>query len=407
MKKIVGALLIGLFISQKIFSQQYHLKTGRWIGGLALTNQDTLYFEMAVRKLNNEHVLTVINGKERLVLNKVIEKEGNLHASFQNYNSELVFQVLDKQHIKGHWVNHVKENYQIPFEAKPSKTLIFSKNQTKNEKQQSFAGKWKTQFSPEKNPEHALGVFSQKGKQLTGTFLSETGDYRFLAGNVFGTKMYLSGFDGTHAFYFNGELNNGKINGSFFSGNHFQTNWVAERDDNYSLRNPDSLTHYIGDPHDFSFQFIDLDGNKFSFPNEQYTNKVTIIQILGTWCGNCLDETVFLKEMYDKYTTKGLDIITVGYEIGKTEEDYVRQLKQFKNHYNLNHTILVGGNVKTSKPGNDFSLSNFMSYPTSIVVDKKGKIVKIHTGFSGPGTGVYYQEFKEKIEQLIKNLLDQ
>jgi hypothetical protein len=46
------------------------------------------------------------------------------------------------------------------------------------------------------------------------------------------------------------------------------------------------------------------------------------------------------------------------------------------------------------------------SFPTLIFINKKGEIKNIHTGFSGPGTGIYYEKFVDKtnlfIEQLIK-----
>jgi hypothetical protein len=38
-------------------------------------------------------------------------------------------------------------------------------------------------------------------------------------------------------------------------------------------------------------------------------------------------------------------------------------------------------------------------------VNKKGKIEKIHTGFSGPGTGDHYTEQKKEIYDEVNNLL--
>jgi len=46
-----------------------------------------------------------------------------------------------------------------------------------------------------------------------------------------------------------------------------------------------------------------------------------------------------------------------------------------------------------------------MSFPTSILVDKNGKIRHIHTGFSGPATGKVYDEYKEEMREIIKSLL--
>jgi hypothetical protein len=39
-------------------------------------------------------------------------------------------------------------------------------------------------------------------------------------------------------------------------------------------------------------------------------------------------------------------------------------------------------------------------------VDKKGKIQKIFTGFSGPATGEAYKEIKDEIQYEVEELLD-
>ena len=48
-----------------------------------------------------------------------------------------------------------------------------------------------------------------------------------------------------------------------------------------------------------------------------------------------------------------------------------------------------------------------MSYPTTIFIDKKGKVREIHTGFSGPGTGKYYDEFVTEFNQLMDKLISE
>jgi hypothetical protein len=50
-------------------------------------------------------------------------------------------------------------------------------------------------------------------------------------------------------------------------------------------------------------------------------------------------------------------------------------------------------------------LNGIMSFPTAILVDQQGKIIAIHTGFSGPATGADYSELVKKFEQEIQNAL--
>ena len=52
-------------------------------------------------------------------------------------------------------------------------------------------------------------------------------------------------------------------------------------------------------------------------------------------------------------------------------------------------------------------LNKVIGFPTTIIIDKKGKIRETHTGFSGPGTGKYYAEWVNDFERLIDKLLNE
>jgi hypothetical protein len=50
-------------------------------------------------------------------------------------------------------------------------------------------------------------------------------------------------------------------------------------------------------------------------------------------------------------------------------------------------------------------LESIVNFPTTIFVGKDGRIVKIHTGFSGPGTGPHYEEQKKEFYDTVNGLL--
>jgi hypothetical protein len=50
-------------------------------------------------------------------------------------------------------------------------------------------------------------------------------------------------------------------------------------------------------------------------------------------------------------------------------------------------------------------LDTIVAFPTLIIVDKKGYIREVHSGFNGPATGVPYAAFKEETYELIRKLL--
>jgi hypothetical protein len=50
-------------------------------------------------------------------------------------------------------------------------------------------------------------------------------------------------------------------------------------------------------------------------------------------------------------------------------------------------------------------IETFFAYPTTLVLDREGRIRYTHTGFSGPATGVHYEEFEREFAALIDGLL--
>ena len=63
-----------------------------------------------------------------------------------------------------------------------------------------------------------------------------------------------------------------------------------------------------------TFSFPDVNGKMVSLTDDKYKNKVVIIQLFGTWCPNCMDETIFLTDWYDENKDRGVEIIGLAYE---------------------------------------------------------------------------------------------
>src|SRR5690606_3204775 len=113
-------------------------------------------------------------------------------------------------------------------------------------------------------------------------------------------------------------------------GKHWQTTWEAQRDPSFELTNPDSLTFLTNQKEFFTFDLTDTKGKNFHYPHPDYNDKVVIIQLMGTWCPNCMDESIYFKSLYDRYHEEGLEIISIGYEIGSSFEQHVKRIEQYK-----------------------------------------------------------------------------
>lgn len=393
--------------SYEIRGKFYDFPFGTWRALLDL-NGEELPFNFEMQKLNYEYVLHVINGTERIRIEVIPLKADSILIKFPIYDSEIKGRYVPEVSITGTWYNFAKgPDYKIPFLAEYAKEFRFMENAPK--RPMDFSGKWEADFNPgSKDAYKAIGLFEQQKNHIGGTFLTETGDYRYLDGTVNGDSLYLSCFDGAHAFLFKARQNeNGTLNGMFWSGKHLKEQWTARRNEQFELKNPDSLTFINPGAKKLEFALPDIDNKIVTFADRKYRNKAVIVQILGTWCPNCKDETALLADLYKQYNSNGLEIIGIAFERTGNFTKASEGLTRFKLFSDAGYNFLIADVSGKKKPNQVLPvLQNFISYPTTLFLDKTGEIVSIHTGFNGPGTGNYYDQTKAHYTGMVKKLLN-
>ncbi len=310
--------------------------------------------------------------------------------------------------MTGNWINHSrKEKNVIPFTASFGDEDLYGCPEY--DKNFPFKGKWKCLFSPnEPDSSFAIGVFNPSSHRATGTFLTETGDYRYLEGCVFGDYLQLFCFDGSHAFVFHAQvMEDSTIWGEFYSGLHHHETWIGWKDEKFRLRNADSLSFMKEGFSKIDFTFPDIENKKVSLSDEKFKNKVTVLQIMGSWCPNCMDETMFLSELYNKYNAQGLEVVALAFEKAEAFEKASWNVSRLKKKYNAKYDFLVTGfqpkDAAKALPMLDF----FASFPTTIFIDRKGNVRKIRAGYSGPATGEEYENCKKEISGFAELLLSE
>ncbi|HKX56126.1 MAG TPA: TlpA disulfide reductase family protein [Xanthomonadales bacterium] len=272
----------------------------------------------------------------------------------------------------------------------------------------NVTGRWETVFTDSAGKQtQAIGEFDQQGSRVVGTFLTPTGDYRYLEGQVSGRQLLLSTFDGAHAFAFSANLNAAdELEGGFWSGTRSYESWVAKR--NFDARLPDaySLT-YLKEGYDrLEFSFPDLDGNPVSLGDPRFKGKVVLVTLSGSWCPNCADEVEFLSGYYRSNHQRGLEIVTLLYEHFEDFERAAQQGKRLRDEFDVGYELLIAGlSDKTLAAETLPMLNHVLAFPTTIFVDRSGAVRRIHTGFSGPGTGSYYTQFVEEFNRQMDDLL--
>ena len=363
-----------------------------------------LPFEAEISRENEKLQFYAINGKERIRADKFEVIDDSIFIRLPIFNTALIGK-LEDGFIKGNYFDYSRKgDYQIPFSATKGSTSRFA---TSNQPVQDVSGKWKVEFSPGSDNEYlALGVFEQTGNRAFGTFLTTTGDYRYLEGNVSGDSLLLSCFDGSHVFLFKAKIDGNQIVGDFWSGNHWQENWIGIKDDSYALPDPTSLTFLKPGYSKVEFSFKNLKGETVSLDDERFKNNVVIVQIMGSWCPNCMDETAYLVSLHEKFNQQGLEVISLAFEKSDNEETNIHALNRLKDYFNIPYEILLAGKASKTEAAKKLPMLNHvLSFPTSIFIDRSGNVRRIHTGFSGPGTGEYYKEFVEETNQFVTQLL--
>jgi thiol-disulfide isomerase/thioredoxin len=156
----------------------------------------------------------------------------------------------------------------------------------------------------------------------------------------------------------------------------------------------------------FEFSFPDLDGNPVTSKDPRFKGKVLIVALAGSWCPNCHDEAAFLEPLYRDYRAKGVEIVSLMFEHFGDFPRASQAALRFKQHYGIEYTTLIAGISDKDEAGKKLPmLDKFQAFPTTVFVDKKGNVRKIHTGFTGPATGEHYSEFVAEVKSTLDQLL--
>lgn len=387
------------------------LKNGIWKAELQRTDGRNIVFNFETRDSAGKKVLYVINGEERLLVDSISVLTDSVLIHMPFFDSHFRAKLDGQGNLEGVWIKRAGEKQQtMPFKARYNQKLRFA---AKAKPKYNVTGRWSVQFTGNGKTREAVGEFQQEGTRLTGTFLTASGDYRYLEGVVSGDSLQLSAFDGSHAFLFTAKLaNEGTLQaGRFYSGATGEEQWTARKDEDVALPDGYDQSHMRPGASRLNFRFKGIDGKEVSLNDETYKNKVVVLQIMGSWCPNCMDETRFLSEYYNRNRDKGVEVLALAYERTTDFETSKASLQRFQKRFNVQYPVLVTG-VTVSDPFRVEKtlpqLDRIAAFPTTIFIDKKGVVRKIHSGFNGPGTGAHYehfqQEFNETIDTLLKEL---
>jgi thiol-disulfide isomerase/thioredoxin len=386
-----------------------HLSIGTWRGEIIRSDGNTIPFNFQTKLVAGKIVLYVINGSERLLVDNVRQQGDSFFITMPFFDSHFDLLILNDHALEGQWIkNYGNRLAVVPFRAVFNVTERYPVVRAPSF---NISGRWAVHFKGVLDSTEAIGEFKQTGSQVTGTFLTITGDYRFLQGVVSGDTLKLSTFDGGHAYSFISKIVDSAqmVEGAYYAAATAVETWVAEKNELAKLPDEYSQTHLKDSANaTLHFKFPDLSGHMISMGDPVYKNKVVIIQILGSWCPNCMDETRFLSAWYLQNKSRRVAIIGLTYERTASFEDAKKLLQPFIQRFHVTYPILATGVTVSDSLRTEKTLPEILQivgFPTTLFIDKKGMIRKIHTGFNGPGTGEHYEAFKKDFNTLVNSLL--
>jgi peroxiredoxin len=408
MKKIFLILLLSLpFVYSK--AQNKIPASQLYVGTLIREDGNNIVFTFELHKQLKRPVLYILNGKERLKVDCVRMTADSVFIKMPFFESYFKA-AINNNTWSGLWTKETSEGtQQMPFTAHPA-TIRFPLS--KGFARYTITGRWQADFASDSGKINAVAEFQQQGNNLTGSFLTTTGDYRYLSGIVTGNQLQLSTFDGSHAYLFTADIiaNNKISNGKFYSGPTFLDEWNAEKKSS-AVVPPDASAMYLkAGESTLNFRFPDLDSNLVSINDDRFKNKVVVIQLMGSWCPNCMDETAFLSDYYRANKSRGVEILGLAYEYSTSFARAKQGLLKFKNRFNVQYPLLFTGVTTSDELRTEKTLPQLTPiqvFPSSIIIDKKGVVRKLDNGFYGPGTGIHYEEYKKEFNETINKLLSE
>jgi peroxiredoxin len=126
------------------------------------------------------------------------------------------------------------------------------------------------------------------------------------------------------------------------------------------------------------------DANGGSVELAGFRGKVVLLNFWATWCGPCKVEIPWFTEFQKQYQAQGFTVVGVS-----MDEEGWKVVKPYIAEQNINYPIVIGNEAVNASYGGIESL------PTTLLIDKDGRIAFIHSGL------IDKREYQKEIVQLL------
>lgn len=385
---LIGAISMALFSCSQ--PEPTTESTGQdFIGSIVQNDSTRVSFNVHLQ----DNVLTFYNGVQES-FEVALSGEDTLRGTFPVFASDL-WLVGMEDGFEGEYFRTDANNYRLPIELMPGR-MTYEQSPSEFSSQYAITRYIGDQEKP------ALLQLSKKDGVLVGTIATSTGDSRFMTGYEVEGGFELMGFDGRFIYKVSAKVTDGAIEGHVWAGMTGYYTFSGTSDQSAVLENPEEMSKLRDDYTHIEWHLPDLDGDTVHFDSRTIT-KPTILAIQGSWCPNCMDEGRVLDQYYREFEG-AIDVYGLSYEYSGTLEKATAAVQKMERDLGTSFPMVIA----TYDPKQDrnavLPLEQIRSYPTSIMLDHQGNVVKIHTGFYGPSTKeyeAYVKETREELEALV------
>lgn len=368
-----------------------------------------LPFELSIEARAQGSTATIRNGEESIGAPLARAADGSVRIEFPHYDSALTARVGEGgAALEGEWTQARAGGAvrRMPFHARAGLAPRFAGFAEAARPAVALDGRWAVRFEKDASP--AVALLSSDGPRLWGTFLTATGDHRFLAGVLQADRLRLSCFDGAHAFLYDARVQpDGTLKGTFTSGDSWQEGFSARRDDAAKIPDEFAQARWVEEPGLLWIEGVDTDGRETSVGELLLDARALVVQVAGSWCPNCHDELHWLAPLVKELAPHGLRAVTLGFELTGERERDLRQLGRMRARHGAGHPFLLVGTADKERAAAAIgALDRVVAFPTLAILGADGRALAVHSGFSGPATGAEHAQLARTLEARIRAALE-
>ncbi len=345
-------------------------------------------------------------GDEKTPIPEIIQRGDSLIFLFTEYGAEMHAR-WDGSRLEGTYLRIRKDTTAIKFSAITASTQL----QPARADQMSVppVGKYQVYFDKESGIDSStVATFWVRNDTVFGTLIAPDGDYGLLAGQHFGRRVQLGRFTGWQVMLVELNQSFGNWTGLVYSRKDPPQGFFLEpRPELPKEPLGTRKTAMINPRAPFKFSGITIEGDTLAHTDARWKGKALIIDIMGTWCHNCMDEAPLLQQLYSEYKDEGLEIVGLSYEIKDDIELGKKNLRLYRDRFGITFPLLYCGTTDDEVIQEQIhsQVNDFFAYPTAFFVGRDGRVQAIHVGFKGIGTGDEYQHQVQEFYETVKKLL--